>query len=132
MTVGELFETSIPYLVIAATFIGSLFACRGWIQRLLFTIIMPAVYGLLWFLCLVVIGSIALLAPASIESIVDQLAIALATCIVIMIFLLQVIAMSKDSATSGSAYTLKFRGRKNRVTDEPELPHVVTQRRLMK
>ena len=132
MTTGEFFSSPSALIIFGVAFIGSLFACRRWIARILFTLIIPIVYALVCFLCIVILGSLPLLLPAGMASIIEEVGVAMAICATAVLFLIQVLVMAKDGESDTHAYTLKFRGRKNRVTEAPDLPHVVTQRRYMR
>jgi hypothetical protein len=120
-----------PLVVFGGLFTCSLFACKTWISRALFTIVMPLVYGMLGFLCLVILGCIAMLMPSGIESILDALAIPITITACLTLFVIQMTAMSRDPAINPGVYIPKFSTMKSK--DAPSaLPHVVTQRRYMR
>ena len=127
----SLFPILIPVTVFGAVFACSLFACKTWITRMLFIIVMPLIYGFIWFLSMVILGCVAMISPSGIASILDELAFAIAICISLTVFIVHVTTMSKDNA-SASNYVFIPRGNRKHTTSGSALPHLVTQRRIMR
>ena len=118
-------------LVFGGAFIASLFACRNWISRFCFTVLMPALYALIWLVAYFGIGSvIAFVTPEA-----DQVLWAAATrwvsgLIAIGVFLIQVRSMSSDPKHKVYGYSIGRRQAARRAR-EVSMAALPTQRRWM-
>ena len=131
MEIETILEMLIPVGVFGGLFVCSLFACKTWISRVLFTIVMPVIYGLLGFLIMVILGCFAMLLPDGMASIIDELAIGITIFFCVVLLAVQVMAMSRDPGGGTKVYHSKFGGRMGRAKRE-DLPHVVTTKRIMR
>lgn len=131
MEIEDILALLAPVVVFGGLFICSLFACKTWISRVLFTIVMPVVYGLLGFLIMVTLGCFAMLLPEGPASIIDELAEGITVLVCLVLLAIQVRTMSGDPAGGTKIYHSKFGGRLGRPKRE-KLPHVVTTKQIMR
>ncbi|MFT4546103.1 MAG: hypothetical protein ACI8XO_002476 [Verrucomicrobiales bacterium] len=105
---GEIVTSPLTWCIVGIAFIGSLFACRGLADRFWFTLVMPVVYAMLFFLCLLIIGGIAgnFFPPSHGESL-TILAILLSSITCLSIFVLQVCSMAKDTCGGSRGYSIR-------------------------
>lgn len=127
---GELMSSSLTWVVVGIAFIGSLFACRGIADRFWFTVGMPIVYALIFFLCFISIGAIVgnFLPKLGGESL-QLLATILAGSLCFGIFVLQVCSMARDPRGVTRGYSIVRPRKRSMAAQSVKLQRLPTRKR---
>jgi len=117
-------------LVILITFVGSLFACRGWTDRIWFMLVMPVVYGFMWFIAVLGLsGILGHLLPVKAEVVYCAILV-ISTVVCLGVFVVMVCSMSKDTPGGPAGYsTGKPTARSPLHRETTRLSRIPTRRR---
>ena len=106
MSGWQFVSSPIGLALFVVAFIGSLFARRGIADRVWFTLVMPVVFGMVWFVSLIAIAPVIFLLFPNGPSWIDAAAFTVATMITLVAFVVLVVSMSKDTRGSTVGYSL--------------------------